>query len=295
MTKARLWVALSCLGAISAAAITLQFLSQFHPLVQLLIANVVATLVVFGFSVAFKNSSFYDPYWSVAPIVIAGYFVWLGSDARLARQVLVFLLVLIWGIRLTANWLHGWRGLAHEDWRYVSLKEQSGILWWPLSLVGIHMLPTILVFAGCVALYPALVLGDRGLNWIDGVASAVGAASVYLEYRADAELHRFRANRASAAEVLKTGVWSWCRHPNYLGEIGFWISLYLFGLAAIEGSYAWTNIGPAAMVLLFVFVSIPMIEHKLAEEKPGYRDYQAATFALLPFSAWKDGRNRFRQ
>ena len=38
-----------------------------------LIADVIATLVVFGVSRLHHNSSFYDPYWSVLPPQLAGY------------------------------------------------------------------------------------------------------------------------------------------------------------------------------------------------------------------------------
>ena len=37
---------------------------------NLLIADVIATVITFVFSVIFKNASVYDPYWSVQPIVI---------------------------------------------------------------------------------------------------------------------------------------------------------------------------------------------------------------------------------
>ena len=40
---------------------------------QVALADLVATLVIFGFSVALNNSSLYDPYWSVAPMVMALY------------------------------------------------------------------------------------------------------------------------------------------------------------------------------------------------------------------------------
>ena len=71
-------------------------------------ADIAATVVIFAFSVLYRNSSFYDAYWSVAPIVIAAYWFTLASDAVHGRQVLVVLCVLAWGVRLTWNWARGW-------------------------------------------------------------------------------------------------------------------------------------------------------------------------------------------
>ena len=191
-------------------------------------------------------------------------------------------LIVVWSIRLTGNWLYGWSGMEHEDWRYVQLREKTGRLWWPVSFLGIHLFPTLLVFAGCVPLHPALAAGSAAINWVDAIALVVGCASVWLEYRADLELHRFRAARASRADVLTTGVWGWCRHPNYLGEIGFWVSLFLFGLASTDGVYPWSWVGAVAMILLFVGISIPMIEEKLIADKQGYIEYKSAVRMLLP-------------
>jgi len=91
-----------------------------------------------------------------------------------------------------------------------------------------------------------------------------------------------RAVRSSRAEVLDSGLWAWCRHPNYLGEIGFWIALFLFGVAAWGGVYPWSWLGPVSMAALFVGISIPMIERKLDADKPAYAAYRRRTRMLIP-------------
>src|SRR3990172_1178277 len=116
-------MALAYAAAVLAAVYVGRTVYDLHPLVVAGAADLAATIVIFTFSVAYDNSSFYDAYWSVAPPCLAVYWL-LGApgDVPGARQALVVLLVFAWGIRLTANWLHGWRGLAHEDWRYVQMR-----------------------------------------------------------------------------------------------------------------------------------------------------------------------------
>ncbi|MBT8401982.1 MAG: DUF1295 domain-containing protein [Rhodothermia bacterium] len=287
-SRDRLWILVGYLIAVAAAGACV-YLMDGHPLIEVFAADVVGTIVIFLFSVVFRNSSFYDPYWSVAPPLIAAWFVLIGEGAVEMRQWVVLALVVAWSIRLTGNWLYGWSGMNHEDWRYVQLREQTGALWWPVSFLGVHLMPTIVVFAGCVPLYPALVSGSVPVNWLDAIALLVGVAAVWLEYRSDLELHQFRKVRGSRQEVLTTGVWAWCRHPNYLGEMGFWISLFLFGLASTDGMYPWSWVGAVAMVMLFVGISIPMIERRLSADKPAYAEYKKDVEMLLPLSKNRSG------
>ena len=284
MIKAYIIVVISYLIALAAAGATLQFVTEYHLMVQVLIADVVATVVIFAFSVAYKNSSFYDAYWSVIPMVIVGYLISLQSDADVIRQLMLALVILLWGFRLTINWAYTWSGLDHVDWRYVNLQTKAGMLWWPLSFTGVHLYPTLLVFLGCIPMYHALVISTQPINGFDYLALAIGLISVWLEFQSDRELHRFRQLRRSRTEVLDTGLWSLCRHPNYLGEIGVWVAVLLFGYAAVGYADYWMLSGSVAMILLFTFVSIPMIEKKLLEDKPGYVDYKARSFSLIPLS-----------
>ena len=89
-------------------------------------ADVAATVAVFGFSVLFDKLEFYDPYWSVAPMVIAPVLA-IGHvpGVPFAREATVVLLVLAWGARLTFNWARGWQGLTHEDWRYADHRGKA--------------------------------------------------------------------------------------------------------------------------------------------------------------------------
>jgi len=264
----------------------------WHPLAVVLAADVAATVVIFAFSFVYKNSSFYDPYWSVAPPAIALYFSLRPASEAVdgVRVVLVFALVLAWAVRLTWNWARGWHGLGHEDWRYRRLQEQSGRAYWLVSFTGIHLLPTLWVFLGCLSLYPALALGTRPFGGLDAAAALVTAGSIWIEKRADDELLHFRRGGHGPHAILKSGLWAWSRHPNYFGEMGFWWGLWLFGLAA-DPSWWWTIVGPVSITLMFRFVSLPMVETRMLERRPDYAAHTQTTSLVIP---WPPKRARKR-
>lgn len=250
---------------------------------KVLVADVAATIIVFSFSVIFKNSSVYDAYWSVAPPVIAVYLVKLFPEGNSARQFIVLSLVLFWSIRLTVNWVRGWQGFAHQDWRYTSIAEKTGKFYWPVSFLGIHFMPTIFVFLGCLPLWYALS-GSEPFNIFDVVATLFTFFAILTEWIADEQLIKFRKNRTENS-YMKTGLWAFSRHPNYLGEICFWGGMFLFVLSSSQFKIFtgyWTIAGFVSMVILFKFISIPLMEKRNIARKHGYSDYNKKVPALLP-------------
>jgi steroid 5-alpha reductase family enzyme len=255
------------------------------PIVQLAVADVVATLVVFGFSVRYDNSSVYDAYWSVAPIVLVSYLAWIGASLSAApiRVGLVVALVWFWGVRLTHNWARGWTGFAHEDWRYRDIRAKSGRHYWLVSLLGIHLFPTVVVFLGCLPIFVVMLEPGRPLNWIDGLATLVTGAAVGLELVADNSLRDYTLQRKRPGESMSEGIWAWSRHPNYFGEISFWWGLWLFGVAALGVGRWWMISGAVAVTMLFNVVSIPLIERRMAARRVDYGEVQSRVSRLLPW------------
>lgn len=276
-------LAVAYAAALAAALAVAWALRGRHPILVAAAADVAATVVVFAFSVLHDNSSIYDPYWSVAPVPIALYWASLADGAGSGlRRAWVLAIVCAWGVRLTANQLARWGGLGDEDFRYVELRARSGRWYWPLSLAGVHLLPTIWVFLGLLAAFPALAGPGRAWRALDAAAVAVAGGAVLLEAVADLQLRRFVRDRRDPAAVLDTGVWALSRHPNYLGEILFWWGLFLSGVAAAPG-WAWTVVGPLAITLLFVFVSVPWMDRRMAARHPAWVGRLRTVPALVPW------------
>jgi steroid 5-alpha reductase family enzyme len=247
---------------------------------ELLLADLIATVIVFGFSVALRNSSLYDPYWSVAPPVLGGAFLALEPTGVRWRVVLALGLTVLWGVRLTYSFFRGWPGLHHEDWRYRDLRDKTGRAYRLVSFLGIHLFPTLLTFAGSVALFGALS-GEAPLSLLDGLATLVTAVAILIEATADRQLSDHLRSAPAPGAILATGLWAYSRHPNYLGEILFWWGLALFALAA-DAPLVVSLGGASAITLLFLFVSIPMIERRMRARRPDWPAYAERVAVLVP-------------
>jgi steroid 5-alpha reductase family enzyme len=236
------------------------------------IADVLGTLVIFVFSRVYRNSSFYDAYWSVIPPLLLVYW-WSrsGQDVDQVRCRLLAAVVVLWAIRLTANWVYGFPGLHHEDWRYPMFKERAGRWEFVADLTAIHLIPTAQVFLCMVPAYVAVTRPGDTVAWLMWLAVVIGLAAVALELVADVQMHRFVRERTAGA-AMDRGLWSWSRHPNYFGEFSFWFAVALFGISAAPSGWWWLIIGAVLIVAMFLGASIPMMEERSLERRPQYRD-----------------------
>jgi steroid 5-alpha reductase family enzyme len=69
--------------------------------------------------------------------------------------------------------------------------------------------------------------------------------------------------------------------------------LYIIGLEANPAMW-WTVAGPLSITLLFVFISIPMIDKRHLARRPGYADHMRTCAALIPVGrklTWSEWRN----
>ncbi len=242
---------------------------------SLLIADVAATVFVFLFSLLLKNASVYDPYWSVQPPVIL---IALAMGVELnAYGILLLSVVLLWAIRLTVNWGYTFHSFLYEDWRYRMLREKTGIFYPVINFVGIHMVPTLVVYA---ATLPAAYAVLRGVPLLlsSALVLFLSVFAVLLQTVSDVTMHAYRRHRDAA--FCRHGFWHYSRHPNYLGEILFWWGIALSVVIAVPHAY-YLALGAFLNTALFLFVSIPMADRRQSK-KEGFAEYKAETRALLP-------------
>ena len=254
-----------------------------HPYKALIVGYAVSVAFLYIASQIVQNGSTFDAWWSVLPPAFA---VWgaLSIDGTSTRNWLIAGCALLWGVRLTSNWAIGWTGLDHEDWRYRMLYETAPMPRWAVSFTSVHLFPLIVVTLGSLPMAAAIAHPQqpdgRNIGVLDIAACVIALVGVALEHFADVDLRRFNRTK-QPGDVLNTGLWSRSRHPNYLGEMFWWWSLFLFAVAAHPGSW-WTGVGALAMTIMFLAASIPIAEKRSAERRPGWAAYKASTPLLIP-------------
>jgi steroid 5-alpha reductase family enzyme len=264
--------------AIGLAGIIFFNVNTNNVIVDILIANITATLYIYLAGIILKNASLYDPYWSVMPPVILIFFSFVWGNAFQFHIIIMNAAVLIWSIRLTFNWARNWKDFSHQDWRYTMIKQKFPKLYPLSSLLGIHLFPTLIVYVQLIGALYYIMLAQR-LSLIAWIAAIMIVAAVYVQYVADEQMHAYKKGHPKG--LMNKGLWAYSRHPNYFGEIMVWIGVYLFYFSAV-GQIDVLMLAPALMFALFIYISIPMMEKRQLASKQDYRSYQKKVSMLLP-------------
>jgi steroid 5-alpha reductase family enzyme len=280
LAKSRLLVSLLyVLLTITGAYLTV-YLPEANAMFKLLLIDIILTIVVFLQSAILKNASMYDLYWSYVPFFFLFYWLYeFQVESLNYRMMMVIFLLSFWSWRLSLNWYRGWKGLSHEDWRYLDLRKKTGLFYPFVNFTGIHLFPTLLVFAAAMPL-ESIFSSSSEFSIYDIGGGALMLIGILLEMTADNQMHRFKQDPNNKGQFINVGIWRYSRHPNYLGEILFWWGIYVSSIACDGPPYMIT--GAILISLLFIGISIPMMEKRLKNNYPNYEDYIKQTSVLIP-------------
>jgi steroid 5-alpha reductase family enzyme len=265
------------LAAFGIGGLVLCLLPSFlNPLLALFIYTTIATVVVFISNLVLKNASVYDPYWSVQPVMLIGaMYLRYGIPFQLSH-LLILVPLAYWAIRLTLNWSIGFENLNWEDWRYQDIKAKNPRSPQVNIFLGVMMMPTCLVYLGTIPAW--FILWAKTPNFcLLAAGGIVILLGTIFEHLADTQMRRYKKN-PDRKPFINEGLWRYSRHPNYFGEILIWVGLFISGFVNF---HPLNFVGVLLIILLFNFISIPMMEKHILEKKPEYADYQKLVKPLV--------------
>lgn len=225
-----------------------------------------------------RNNSIADSGWGIGFIIIA-LFTLMRTGLYLPRHLLVTALVLLWGIRLSGyiTWRNWGKG---EDPRYVEFRKRWGAWALLFSYLEVFMLQggLLIVVASSIIVINTSI--TPGIHFLDILGASIWLIGLVFEALGDVRLYNFLHNPINKGRVMKYGLWSYTRHPNYFGEVCIWWGIWLIALAVPYG--VWTIISPLTITTLLLFVSgIPLAEKQL-EHLPEFQQYQKETSVFFP-------------
>ena len=232
-------------------------------------------------SILLKNVSIVDLFWGLGFVLSATvYFVF--TDEIGIRKVLLMVLVMLWGLRLSVYL--AWRNIGKgEDFRYREFRRLYGEkrYWW-ISYFQTFLLQGLLMW-----LISSPLLGaqynplQQELGVLDIAGILVWVIGFTFEAGGDWQLARFKANPDNKGKVLNAGFWKYTRHPNYFGDAAVWWGFALLCISA--GSY-FPVLGTVLMTALIIKVSgVALLEKSLKADKPEYAEYIRKTSSFLPW------------
>jgi steroid 5-alpha reductase family enzyme len=226
-----------------------------------------------------QNEGFFDITGSVTYISVTTIAVLLSPDPD-GRSILLLALVVIWAARLGAYLFRRIRK-AGKDTRFDEIKPSFFRFLNTWTLQGLWVTLTL-----AAALAAITTTARKDLEVLALVGALVWAAGFAIEAAADIQKSRFRKEPRNKGTFIRTGLWSWSRHPNYFGEIVLWIGVAIIAVPVLQGWQWVTLISPVFVFLLLTRVSgVPLLEKRADGKWGGQADYEAykqRTPVLLP-------------
>ena len=225
-----------------------------------------------------QTEKFYDLAGSLTYISIISYVFYKSSEFNLGNLVLS-LFIIIWAVRL-GSFLFFRIKKAGEDKRFRDIKPSPTRFFMTWTLQGMWV-------SICSACAITAISTSEGIlmNTLFFVGAITFILGFLIEVIADNQKTKFRSNPNNKDKFISTGLWSYSRHPNYLGEITLWTGVAIMSFSSLSGLQLITLISPVFTYFLLVYVSGVRLLEARGKRKWGhldsYQEYIKNTPTLL--------------
>jgi len=227
----------------------------------------------------FQTEKFFDMSGSFTYIFVITYTLCLSysSSGINYGNILLSSFIIIWAIRL-GSFLFFRIKKDGEDKRFRSIKPSPTRFFMTWSLQGMWV-------SICSACALAGIANGIIVNSLFYFGAFIFVLGFIVEIIADNQKTKFRKDPANKDKFIDSGLWSYSRHPNYLGEITLWLGVSIMSLSSLTGWQLITLISPIFTYVLLVYISGVRILEARGRKKWGhldtYQEYIKSTPTLL--------------
>ena len=239
-----------------------------------------------------------DRLWSILPplysAIITYYCIKEKGVSSSSGMVLMTIITSLWGGRLTFQFIKKDGYTLHgEDYRWEYVKEVFQGRYLTLQVFNLFFVviyQNILLFL-LVVPQAVLLSRDTTCSASDALIGLLYMGLVVLETMSDAQQQVFQKEKYKQkgdgvelkgdykAGFLRSGLFKYCRHPNYVCEVLLWWVFALFSVSRL--GFNWTFIGAANLTGLFTG-SVDITEQISSKKYPEYEEYQRRVPAYIP-------------
>lgn len=212
-----------------------------------------------------KTEKFFDLMGSITYLTTILAALYITDSGKIADYVIV-LCVVIWAIRL-GSFLFMRIHKAGEDRRFREIKTNFTRFFMTWTLQGMWVSMCLLCVLTALSSHSGIIL-----NNVFYIGLLIFIFGFIIEVVADHQKTVFRKDLKNKDKFISTGLWSYSRHPNYLGEILLWFGVAIMSFSSLQDLQYFTLISPIFVYILLVYISGIRILENQGDKKWGHLD-----------------------
>lgn len=223
-----------------------------------------------------------DTMWGGAFVVmiVGGLLLQSGRIEEFDVQLLVTVMLVLWGARLMWHIGRRFARSSRQDARYTELtndwKDALGLR----AFVSIFVLQSFLALMIAIPVIHIVLSENQSFTIWTAIGFVVWLFGLIVEIIADHQLRVFMQSPKNNGKLLTTGLRAWSRNPSYFGEMCVW---WGFAVMALGTQHGWVGlIGALTITYLLMYVTGVPLAEKNAATKPGWKEYAEHTSRLVP-------------
>jgi steroid 5-alpha reductase family enzyme len=233
----------------------------------------------FIFAAAFKTDKLTDLSYGLSFVILTLFLLIINPNIQ-PLQLIVALLIIVWGIRLI-SYLFIRILKIKKDTRFDKIRNK------PLEFVKFWLFQALAVW---IILLPASTLLTTeiktGFSLVSSIGIIIFIIGLTIEAAADWQKFTFKNQPENKNKWIQSGIWKYSRHPNYFGEMTLWWGIFV-ACSPIFSHWQWLTItGPIFITFILLFVSgIPPLEKRYQKKYTNnqeYQEYKNRTSLLVP-------------